>query len=125
MLVYTFFLTLKVSTKNILTVESSRATATNFPFGLILTQSTLSSNFSVLVCSNDSTLALLSLVSSTISSNRQNLTVLSPAPVAQPRRSGVRHTDQSSVSWAGIDSRMSPAEMSRIRSRPSFSPTRT
>lgn len=45
----TDLLTLKVSKKNILTVESIKATATNLLLGLILTSSTPSSNSSVLV----------------------------------------------------------------------------
>lgn len=76
--------TLKVSTKNILTVESRSAAATNFPFGDNRTHRTVSSNFKVLVCNSDNTLALLSLFSSAISSNCQNFTVLSPPPVTQP-----------------------------------------
>lgn len=76
--------TLNVSTKNILTVESNNATATNFPFGDILTQRTPSSNFNVLVCIRDNTFAFDSLFSSTINSNCQNFTVLSLPPVMQP-----------------------------------------
>lgn len=61
--------------KNILTFESSNATAMNFPFGEIFTQSTVSSSFNVLVCRSDNTLVFDSLFSSTTNSNCQNLTV--------------------------------------------------
>lgn len=48
-------ITLKVSKKNILTVESISATAINLLFGLILTAKTASSNSNVLVCNKDNT----------------------------------------------------------------------
>lgn len=80
-----FVLTLKESKKKIFTVESSRATATNLLFGDILTQRTESSSFNVRVCKSDNTLVFDSEASSTINSNCQNFTVLSPPPVAQPR----------------------------------------
>lgn len=76
--------TLKVSRKNIFTVESSKATATNFELGDIFTHMTASSSFNVLVCNSDNTFAFDSLFSSTINSNCQNFTVLSLLPVAQP-----------------------------------------
>lgn len=116
--------TLNVSTKNIFTVESNSATATNLLFGLIFTQSTLSSNFNVLVCSNDRTLALLSLDSSVINSKFQNLTVLSPPPVTQPLISGCKQIDHNSVECAGISSNISPAPISIIKSFPSFKPAK-
>lgn len=77
-------LTLNVSTKKIFTVVSNKAAAIYFPLGDIRTQRTLSSNFKVLLCTNDKTLALLSLLSSTISSNCQNFTVVSPLPLIHP-----------------------------------------
>lgn len=79
-----YVITLNESRKKIFTVESNKATATNLLLGDIFTHKTASSSFSVRVWRSDKTLAFDSLPSSTTNSNCQNLTVLSPPPVAQP-----------------------------------------
>ena len=88
-----------VSTKKILTVESKSETAISRLSGLKRTQRTSSSSCSVFRCTKLSLFILTpastaSTDSSAISSNCQNLTLLSAPPLAMPRMSGVNAIDQ-------------------------------